>query len=208
MNSEISNALFGYFQTLYDLNRNLITLCGVDVIDNSGQYEKYIADIIQDIPRLVPYVYDRENETYKITESDGLLEFSTEMPLLKAGYESILKQNYGFLKKVKTVRNKFEHKMHGARLMSAGSGSLILFDMTYMLSNEMITIQAGEIIRFVKQLNELFSTIQHQVEEFFTEQNRADSLYCRRLIRYDFCDFNMIYESQLLKQFGKTMFPF
>ena len=58
MTSEITNALFGYFETLYDLNRNLITLCGVDVIDNSGQYERYIADIIQAIPRLVPYVYD------------------------------------------------------------------------------------------------------------------------------------------------------
>lgn len=208
MTSEITNALFGYFEALYDLNRNLITLCGVDVIDNSGQYERYIADIIQAIPRLVPYVYDRENETYKITRSDGLLEFSAEMPFLKAGYESILKQNYEFLKNVKTIRNKFEHKMHGARLMSAGSGTLILFDMTYMLSNEMITLQSGEIIRFVKQLNELFSTIQREVEAFYTEQGRADSMYCRRLIRYDFCDFNRIYESPLLKSFGKALFPF
>lgn len=39
MTVEISNALFGYFEALYDLNRNLIMLCGVDVIDNEGQYE-------------------------------------------------------------------------------------------------------------------------------------------------------------------------
>ena len=33
MTVETTNELNGYFQTLYDLNRNLITLCGMDVID-------------------------------------------------------------------------------------------------------------------------------------------------------------------------------
>lgn len=208
MTSEITSALFGYFEALYNLNRNLITLCGVDVIDNFGQYETHIAEIIQDIPRLVPYVYDKENETYIITKSDGLLEFSAELPFLKDGYDSLLEKHYEFLKKVKTIRNKFEHKMHGARLMSAGSGSLILFDMTYMLSKETITLQSGEIIRFVKQLNSLFSAIQQQVETYYSEKGRLDSPYCRRLIRYDFSDFNKIYDSPLLKTVGKALFPF
>ena len=106
------------------------------------------------------------------------------------------------------TKNKFEHKMHGARLMSAGSGNLILFDMTYVLLDQTITIQSGEIISVVKQLNELFSIIQKSVESYYSGQNRVDSPYCRRLIRYDFCDFNKIYESPLLKQFGKALFPF
>lgn len=40
MTSEICNALFRYFEALYDLNRDLIMLCGADVLDNSGQYDK------------------------------------------------------------------------------------------------------------------------------------------------------------------------
>lgn len=47
MTIQTVNALSGYFQTLYDLNHDLITLCGMDVIDNSGQYEKYIKKLIQ-----------------------------------------------------------------------------------------------------------------------------------------------------------------
>ncbi len=34
MTVETANALGGYFQALYDLNHDLITLCGMDVIDN------------------------------------------------------------------------------------------------------------------------------------------------------------------------------
>ena len=151
MTTEIANALCGYFETLYDLNRNLITLCGVDVIDNSGQYEKHLADVIQGIPRLVPYSFDKEKDTYVIVKRDGLLEFSSELPFLSADYESLLANNYDFLSKSKTIRNKFEHKIHGARLMSAGSGSGILFDMTYRLRDGEITLSAGEIIMFTKQ---------------------------------------------------------
>ena len=62
MTVETANALGGYFQALYDLNHDLITLCGMDIIDNSGQYEKYIKNVIQAVPRLVPYDYDKESK--------------------------------------------------------------------------------------------------------------------------------------------------
>lgn len=208
MTYEIANALCGYFETLYDLNRNLITLCGVDVIDNSGQYEKYIADIIQGIPRLVPYSFNKEKGIYVIVKRDGLLEFLSDLPFLNADYESLLEKNYDFLSKVKTIRNKFEHKIHGARLMAAGSGSGILFNMTYKLHDGEITLNAGEIIMFTKQINGLFSKIQKEVELFAYERNEASHAYFRRLIRYDFCDFNKIYDSPVLKLVGKALFPF
>lgn len=208
MTTELANALCGYFETLYDLNRHLITLCGVDVIDNYGQYEKYIADIIQEIPRLVPYSFNKKKDIYVIVKRDGLLEFSSDLPFLSADYENLLEKNYDFLSKAKTIRNKFEHKIHGARLMAAGSGSGILFDMTYKLRNGEITLSAGEIIMFTKQINELFSKIQKEVEQFVYERGEAAHPYFRRLIRYNFCDFNKIYDSPVLKLVGKALFPF
>lgn len=59
---EIANALFGYFDTLYNLNRNLIMLCGLDIVENSGQYEKIAEYVIINAPRLIPYKYDKKNK--------------------------------------------------------------------------------------------------------------------------------------------------
>lgn len=208
MTVEIANALYGYFETLYDLNRNLIMLCGVDVIDNSGQYEKYRQEIIQEIPRLVPYAYNKNDGKYKIVMSDGLLEFSDVMPFLKGDYKCILQENYSFLSDIKCIRNKFEHKLHGARLMASGSGSTSLFDMTYTLKEGDITLTANEFIKFTKHMNELFSKIQGLVDKFAYKQGEFGHPYYRRLIRYDFRDFNRIYESDLLRSFGQALFPF
>ena len=209
MTIEIANALSGYFETLYEMNRDLITLCGVNVIDNSGQYEKHIKDVIQAVPRLVPYDYAKKEKTYIINPRDGLLEFSDHLPFLLGDYEKILQCHNDFLSDVKIIRNKFEHKMHGARLVAGISGSSsVAFAFTYEVGDRKITLCASEIIRFVKDINCLFSKIQNQIISFAYENGKSDYPYYRRLIRYDFCDFNKIYESDVLGIVGKVLFPF
>ena len=207
MTVQIANALGGYFETLYVLNQNLITLCGLDVIDNSGQYEKLVQDVIQAIPRLIPY--RRDNGVLRIDERDGLLEYSDQIEFLKADYEGILQLNYGFLLKAKDVRNKFEHKMHGVRLIAGGSvGGAVSFDMTYAIGDQQITITSGELITLAKSLNTLFAKLQVLVDQFAYEQGKSDHPYYRRLLRYTFTDFNKVYESSVLSIIGKAMFPF
>lgn len=34
MNKEIANSMFGYLETLYNINKNLIELCGIDAVDD------------------------------------------------------------------------------------------------------------------------------------------------------------------------------
>ena len=209
MTVETANALGGYFQALYDLNHDLITLCGMDIIDNSGQYEKYIKNVIQAVPRLVPYDYDVKNQNYRINRRDGLLEFSDQLPFLLEDYEMILQRHGEFLSKVKIIRNKFEHKMHGARLVAGGSVSgSVAFDMTYEVGDQKIELTASEIIRFTKDINCTFSRIQKLIDTFAYENGKSDYPYYRRLIRYDFCDFNKILDSDILPIVGKSLFPF
>lgn len=86
MNSIITNSLIGYFKTLYILNQNLIKLCGVDAIDHSQVMSECIYDIIQDIPRLIPYVYSDRVRGLELGEKDGLLEFSDEILHFKLLY--------------------------------------------------------------------------------------------------------------------------
>ena len=61
MTVEIANALFGYLETLYNLNQKLVKLCGIDVIDDFESGEKEILDIIQDVPRIIPYSFNKKN---------------------------------------------------------------------------------------------------------------------------------------------------
>ena len=55
MTIEMANALSGYLETLYSLNQKLVKLCGIDVMDNFESGEKDVLDIIQDVPRIIPY---------------------------------------------------------------------------------------------------------------------------------------------------------
>lgn len=208
MNKEVANALYRYFEALYNFNRNLITLCGVDVIDNSGHYERILEEVIHAIPKLIPYKFDKSIQRYVLATRDGLLEFIDEIPFINEDYKNTLELHYDLLVRIKTIRNKFEHKMHGARLVASGSRSISLFDATYQVGDESFVLTAQELIALAKDLNTMFTKIQRLVDCFAYEQEKEDHPYYRRLIRYDFCNFNQIYESKLLRNIGKALLPF
>ena len=99
--------------------------------------------------------------------------------------------------------------MHGARLVAGGSVSgSVAFDMTYEVGDQKIELTASEIIRFTKAINCTFSRIQKLIDTFAYENGKSDHPYYRRLIRYDFCDFNKILDSDILPIVGKSLFPF
>ena len=175
MNVEIANVLFGYFETLYHLNQKLIKLCGIDVIDDFENGEGFILEIIQNIPRLTPYSYNKKTKQLEFKNSDGLLEYNEQIKYLSNDYNEILKENYDFLEKIKKVRNKYQHKMHGVRIKSSGSGSLSLFDYTFKVDDEEITLYAGSFIKLVKMINSLFTKIVFDVRKYAYE-NSSDLL--------------------------------
>lgn len=125
------NALFRYFETLYNLNQNMIALCGTDVFDHKGEQERRIDEVIMAVPRLVPYGFNKKTGAYEIEKADGLMKFSDDIPFLSADYESILQKHKDFLEKAKKVRNKLEHEMHGARIVASSSGTTSMFYVTY-----------------------------------------------------------------------------
>ena len=208
MTVETANALYGYFKGLYSLNQNIIRLCGADVLDNNDQYEEQMESVIHLVPKLVPYVYNKNEKNYIIDKNDGLLEFSSEITFLKMGYEKILHENYDVLVKTKRIRNQLEHRMHGAKIVASESGNVNLFEITYDVKGEVLRIRVSELITFVKEMNMLFSEIQKLIDRFALEQKKQDHPYYRRLIKFSFSDFNRIYESDLIRVFGKILFPF
>ena len=212
MTVEIASALRLYFETLYNLNRNLIKCCGLDAFDLHLNYKKPLYDIIEDIPKLMPYAVNKTTREQIISERNGLLEFSSDLPFLNTDYEKILVSNYSFLNKIRLIRNKLEHRMHGVKMRSTSNGSSFLFEVSYEVEAEggieEITLTAEEFIKFVKQLNDLFSKLQKNLSSYVYENDKEDSLYYEKLLRFDFSNFNKIYDSDLLRIFGRTLFPF
>ena len=208
MTIEIANALFGYLETLYNLNQKLVKLCGIDVIDDFEGGEKDILDIIQDVPRIIPYSFNKKTKKLEFKDRDGLLEYQDSILYLKDDYDRILSENYDFLDKIRKIRNKYEHKMHGVKHKSSGSGSLSLFDYTFMVENESIELTAGAFIKLVKSVNCLFSKIVCDISKFVYENHKEDYLYYRRITRFDFTDFNKIYDNDILRIVGKIMKKF
>ena len=203
-----ANALFRYFETLYCLNQNLIILCGTDVFDHKGEQERRIDEVIMAVPRLVPYGFNRKIGVYEIKKADGLMKFSDDISFLSADYESILQKHKDFLEKAKKIRNKLEHEMHGARTVASSSGTTSMFSVTYEVAEDEIDVDAAEIIEFVKDLNRLFSKIQGLVHQSAREHSYGDHPYYHRLVRYDYANFNKIFDSNLLHILGKALLPF
>ena len=205
MTVETANALGRYFETLYTLNQNLIVLCGADICD-SIEFDRRVDEVVTAIPRLVPYRKDKS--VYIIEKADGLMKFSQDLPFLGGDYEKILQEHVDFLEKVKKIRNKLEHEMHGAFIVASSSGNTSMFSATYRIGEADVCIRASEIMDFVKEMNTLFSKLQGLVKQFTYDSQYSSHPYFKRLLRCDFADFNRILESDLLYYFGKTLQAF
>ena len=182
-------------------------LCGLDVVDNRGQYEKELDDIIVNIPRLIPYNFNMDARNYSINNQDGLLEYKDEIPWLHDEYKTILQNNIDFLEKVKKIRNKLEHRMHNVVPTGGCTGNGDFF-VTFSVKGNEIRINDSELIGFAKEMNTLFSRLQKHIGEIANKEGVYEHVYCKRMFRYDFLNFNKIYESDLLYVFGKALFPF
>lgn len=208
MNIEIANALSGYIEVLYMMNQKIIKLCGVDLYRNYDYLYSNILDVVQNIPRLVPYAYFNDNSRLELVDKNGLMEFKNEIPYLEQYYLDILSNNYDFLNDVRKIRNKFEHKLHGIKGVSAGSGTTSLFEFEFEVDGTSIEIEAEKIIKLMKELNILFSLITEEILQYSEENNKKDYPYYHRLCRFNFKDFNKIYDSPLLRTFGKLMLDY
>lgn len=172
MNVEIANAMCGYLEILYVMNQKLLRLCGTDAIDDFENRSKIVLDIIRDIPRLVPYSYNNKQKILEYDDRNELLEFKNDIVYLSDEYDKILKENYKFLDKIRKIRNKYEHKMHGVKYKSSGSERFSLYDFSFEVREHNIEVRAGEFIKIIKSLNRLFSKIEQDISVYAYENKK------------------------------------
>lgn len=205
INIEIANALSGYIETLYNLNCKLLKLCGTDVFNGVNDNPKLILEVLSEIPRLIPYIRNKKNQKLEIKKEDGLLEFSNELQFLDEDYNNILIQHYDLLGNIKNIRNKYEHKLHKVKIITSGNGSICLFDFEFFVEGENIYIHADACINLIKDLNKLFSKIVKEIKNYANANEKTGYAYYKRMQRFDFLDFNKIYDSNLIRIVGIVM---
>lgn len=208
MDQKIANSILDYIETLYYLNKNFLQLCGVDYYNDIYSSTKLILDVIQDIPRLIPYSYDKGIKKLKCKDKDGLLEYQKELDYLKTDYDNILKNNYDFLDKIRKIRNKYEHKMHDIKYISSGGGSLNIFYIEFLVNGESIQVEAEEFKKLIKELNILFAKIVFEIIKWADENNKKEYKCYEKIDRFNFEDFNEIYDDKLLTKIGRLMYPY
>lgn len=206
MDLKIANALYGYFETMYIVNKRLIKLCGYNIMVCSELPTKELLDIIQDLPRLIPYEY--YNGKLVLSTRNGLLEFQNDIPCLKSKYEDILSNHYDFLDVVRKIRNKYEHRMHDIEWLGSVGSPFSFFDVQFDVNGEIYNIQGTKLICLVKELNILFSTLSSGIQEYASANNLSSYPFNQKLCRFDYLDFNEIYDSKLLDKIGNIMYEF
>jgi len=211
MNITLANSLYGYLQVLYEMNKRFISLCGIDMYVNDASDDKTFLDLISDIPRIIPYGYVRSAKRLQLVKRNGLLEFSSELTFLEKDFQTILDVHYDFLDKVRLMRNKYEHQMHGICFSSScgtlGSNS-ISFQYSFEIGTTEFDISSSEIVSFLKHTNILYSKIVSDILGFINSTEWKDYPLAKRLKRIDFSDFNTIYNSGLTNLFGKILYDF
>lgn len=207
MDKEIANSLFGYFKTLYNVNIMLIKLYGSDPYVNCSSDEYDILDLIRELPRIIPYEFSSKTQCLELQNRNGLLEFAPNIPYLYTDYKSILDNCHDFLDTVRLVRNKYEHIMHNVEYRSS-CGNSASFSYHFCIEGKSKIISSEDLTNLVKMLNCLFNKMQKDVIDWAINNNATNYPYYNKLLRFQFNDFNTLYESHLLNVFGKTMYDF
>ncbi len=213
MNNSIAISMINYFETLYEMNQKLIVLCGDIFYFNS---RKKLLELIQDIPRVIPYSFNKRTGKLEFKERDGFLEFKDEIEYLEVDFKTILDNNYDFLDKIRHIRNKYEHKMHAAKPLTYGTGPNIEFEYEFLVESDeefALEVTSKEFIKLLKELNVLYSKIQKEIGRcnYKIGNQETDNLYYqyyKKMCRFDFERFNDIFDSKLLQIFGQSMLEF
>lgn len=145
MNLKIANALYGYFETMYIMNQRLIQLCGYNIMACNELPTKLLLDIVQDVPRVIPYMYERKDEKLVLAKRNGLLEFQDEIPYLRSDYAKILEDHYSFIDTVRKIRNKYEHRMHDVDWLGTVGGPFNYFDVQFEVNEEVLNVNGKKL---------------------------------------------------------------
>lgn len=131
------------------------------------------------------------------------MQYRKELIDLRNSYKKILDDNVKCLKKIKKIRNKYEHILHNVRPQSCFKGNDSWFEYGFEVENIRYKIESKELIKLFKDLNILYDKLTSEVMKYVYDNN-LNNVY-GFLSRINILGFNKLYESNLLYEIGKAI---
>ena len=204
MNLEIIASIYKYVEVLFENNQRLIKIFGIDAANAMKSGTKDILDLVQDIPRLIPYSYCEEDDKLFLEPNDGLLQYKRKISYLNDSYKEILNNNSECLIKIKKIRNKYEHKLHNIETPSRFTGNDDWFKYGFKIKSKKYSIESEELVKLFKELNKLYDRLISDMLNY-AYTNNINHPFFNKLSRIKLLDFNKLYESKLLYEIGKAI---
>ena len=204
--------LYIYCEELYNTNKNLIELIGLDCIDHILQMESIFLRISCSLMKLIPCNRRNKEKELALVPKDGVLLFQTELSFLRGDYDQLLTSHCALLGTLKDVRDKTEHCPHKLEFMRAGSGTTILPRICFGFQGEETECQlySEDIVKLIIDLNKIFDKIVGELRTYISTYHSEEQShpYYRKLSRLDYGRFTRLLESSLLLDISKSMQSF
>ena len=131
-----------------------------------------------EILRVIPII---GNTTLYISTTDSICLLKDNIPFLIDKLKQILKENIETFKKIKIIRNKYEHEPHNVNTaFSTGSGAYSGIGIYY--KNELISIDTLELTDIIYDLNILMNNIQMLIYGIEKEIGEQFDIYTKKEI--------------------------
>ncbi len=215
------NGIAIYCEWLYEVNKKIIELTGLDCINDRIKMEKLFLEISSNIMKLVPCKTDMKNRKAEQTRKDGILDFTSELDFLQDDYDDLFNKYNRALYKIKIIRNKYEHIPHKLKMMNSSSGSTSYPNVTFTYDNGRKNIyiydkdynydvKTEEFIEIVNLLNTTFNKIINELKKFreTNDEKYGDHPFLVKYTAINYEIFNRLFKCNLLSDIGKAMKSF
>ncbi len=201
-----------YFELLREVNKQLIKCVGMDCINNYINIRQEFCELIQKILVITPCTKNKVTDEIEIATNDGVFTFCDELDFLKDDIRNVIDSHEKTYRKMKEIRNKYEHELHFVNFYGSSSGLDQLTNLKLKYENKKetrdeIDITSEELIGVIKDINVLFDKIMEKTLDFIEKCDDEDFkyVYASKYYRIQFSNYNEIYDSNLLLKISRAM---
>jgi len=132
-----------------------------------------------EILRMVPF---DGKEELQLIKKDGICLLKNNIDFLIEDLNKILQKNAEIFKKIKKIRNKYEHEPHNVNsAFSTGSGAYA--GIGFYCKKDLVSINTMELTYIIYDLNKLMNKIQQLVYRIEEEHGEEFDIYIKESIK-------------------------
>lgn len=132
-----------------------------------------------EILRMVPF---DGKEELQLIKKDGICLLKNNIDFLIEDLNKILQKNAEIFKKIKKIRNKYEHEPHNVNsAFSTGSGAYA--GIGFYCKKDLVSINTMELTYIIYDLNKLMNRIQQLVYRIEEEHDEEFDIYIKESIK-------------------------